>query len=323
MFSDVCSVVIYKFFHVRYPLLQIVLYIYTGMNSSTKHIIAIIFSSAICLLFALLLASNSIQFENYSSLLTLYFIIFGIQWIAFIPAYLFHTERFFDLTGGLTYITAISLALFWKSSNSGLTAHDIILFLMVISWALRLSSFLFLRVIRAGEDTRFVTIKTSFLNFLMTWSLQGMWVFLTLLAAIVALTSKNSEQSIGFLIAGTLIWLTGMIIEIVADTQKSKFNAVASNKGNFISTGLWSISRHPNYLGEIILWIGIAVTAISYLEGIKFISLISPLFVYLLLAKISGVPLLEAQAIERWGQDSAYKQYCEKTPVLFPKMRNK
>ena len=293
------------------------------MNNNTKHIIAIICSSAICLLFALLLASNSIQLENYSALLTLYFLIFGIQWIAFIPAYVFHTERFFDLTGGLTYISAASLALFWKSSESELTAYDFILFLMVICWAVRLSTFLFLRVMRAGEDTRFTTIKTSFLNFLMTWTIQGMWVFLTLLTVITAMTSKNSEHSLALLILGSSVWLIGIIIEIVADTQKSKFNAIASNKGNFISTGLWSISRHPNYLGEIILWIGISIAALSHLEGIQFISLISPLFVYLLLTKVSGIPLLEAQAIERWGQDGAYKQYCDNTGVLFPKMRNK
>jgi steroid 5-alpha reductase family enzyme len=109
-----------------------------------------------------------------------------------------------------------------------------------------------------------------------------------------------------------------MAIEVTADNQKSAFNDNPANRDKFISTGIWSYSRHPNYVGEIVLWLGATIFAVPSLAGGQLISLICPVFVYLLLSKLSGVPLLEAKAEKKWGGNREYQEYKRKTPVLFP-----
>ena len=101
--------------------------------------------------------------------------------------------------------------------------------------------------------------------------------------------------------------------------QKSHFSADPANKGKFIRTGLWSRSRHPNYFGEITLWVGVAIIALPVLQGWQWIALISPVFVALLITRVSGVPLLEAKADKKWGGQADYEEYKKQTPVLIPK----
>ena len=106
--------------------------------------------------------------------------------------------------------------------------------------------------------------------------------------------------------------------EVVADTQKSAFKADPANAGRFITTGLWSWSRHPNYFGEITLWTGMAVLALPVLSGWNWVALISPVFVFVLLTRISGIPMLEHRARKRWGDDPAFQAYTANTSVLVP-----
>lgn len=247
-------------------------------------------------------------------------IVFAIQWVLFIPAYLFRTEKFFDLAGSVTYIFAVSFV-FYKS-NDDLLSYDIgslILSMVIIFWALRLGSFLFLRIKKAGEDKRFKEIKTSPTRFFMTWSLQGMWVSLCSACALTALANPNGIQTNLFFYFGLFIFLSGFILEIIADTQKSKFRSNTKNKNLFINTGLWSFSRHPNYLGEIILWLGISIMSISALNEWQYVTLISPVFTYVLLVYISGVRLLEESGKEKWGHLEEYKKYLKNTPSLLIK----
>jgi|TARA_B110000971_G_scaffold92067_1_gene94770 steroid 5-alpha reductase family enzyme len=247
-------------------------------------------------------------------------IVFAIQWVLFIPAYLFRTEKFFDLAGSVTYIFAVSFV-FYKS-NDDLLSYDIgslILSMVIIFWALRLGSFLFLRIKKAGEDKRFKEIKTSPTRFFMTWSLQGMWVSLCSACALTALANPNGIQTNLLFYFGLFIFLSGFILEIIADTQKSKFRSNTKNKNLFINTGLWSFSRHPNYLGEIILWLGISIMSISALNEWQYVTLISPVFTYVLLVYISGVRLLEESGKEKWGHLEEYKKYLKNTPSLLIK----
>ena len=247
-------------------------------------------------------------------------IVFAIQWVLFIPAYLFRTEKFFDLAGSVTYIFAVSFV-FYKS-NDDLLSYDIgslILSIVIIFWALRLGSFLFLRIKKAGEDKRFKEIKTSPTRFFMTWSLQGMWVSLCSACALTALANPNGIQTNLLFYFGLFIFLSGFILEIIADTQKSKFRSNTKNKNLFINTGLWSFSRHPNYLGEIILWLGISIMSISALNEWQYVTLISPVFTYVLLVYISGVRLLEESGKEKWGHLEEYKKYLKNTPSLLIK----
>ena len=243
---------------------------------------------------------------------------FLIQWLAFIPAYLRQTEKFFDLTGGITYISVTIIAVLLSPE---VDARSILLLGLVVIWAARLGTFLFRRIHKAGKDARFDTIKPSFIRFLNAWTIQGLWVTFTLAAALAAITTTTREELGLFALIGFLIWAGGFAIEVVADVQKSRFRAKPENRGRFIHTGLWSLSRHPNYFGEIVLWIGVAVISLPVLRGWQWVTLISPLFVTLLITRVSGVPMLEQRADEKWGGQQDYEAYKKRTPVLIPRLR--
>lgn len=240
-----------------------------------------------------------------------------IQWLVFIPAYLRQTEKFFDLTGSITYISVISIAVFFSAGADG---RSFLLFALVAIWAIRLGSFLFQRIKKAGKDDRFDEIKPSFIRFLNVWTIQGLWVTFTAAAALVAITTTNRKELDVFALIGFLVWIFGFAIEVIADSQKSRFSENPDNKGKFIQTGLWSRSRHPNYFGEIVLWVGIAIIALPVLQGWQWVALISPVFVTLLLTRVSGVPLLENKADKKWGGQQDYEAYKKKTPVLIPRL---
>ncbi|MEX8034607.1 DUF1295 domain-containing protein [Microbacterium sp. 20-116] len=242
---------------------------------------------------------------------------FVIQFVVFLPSALRRTERFFDLTGSLTFIAvSIALALLAPAQD----ARGWILAAMVVVWAARLGSFLFARVHRAGTDGRFDEIKTNPLRFFQVWCIQGLWVALTASAAWIAMSADAADRAPldGFAVAGIVVWLAGMVFEVVADLQKQAFRADPANRGEFIRTGLWSRSRHPNYFGEILVWVGVFLVAVPVLQGWQWVAVLSPLFVVLLLTRVSGIPLLEKRADERWGDRSDYLAYRDRTPVLIP-----
>jgi steroid 5-alpha reductase family enzyme len=244
-------------------------------------------------------------------------LIFLIQWLVFIPAYLLQTEKFFDLTGSITYISIITIAVLGSTAIDG---RSVLLSALVVIWAIRLGSFLFGRIKKAGKDDRFDEIKPSFIRFLNVWTIQGLWITFTMAAALVAITTTAQKGLDIFAIIGFLLWVFGFAIEVVADSQKSRFNANPDNNGKFIQTGLWSRSRHPNYFGEIILWVGVAIIALPVLQGWQWVALISPVFVTLLLTRVSGIPLLEQKADKKWGGQEDYESYKKRTPVLIPRL---
>ena len=238
---------------------------------------------------------------------------FAVNWAVFVPSSLKKTENYYDLTGGITYITVTAVAV-WLSQP--LDLRSAIVAGMVLVWSTRLASFLFMRISRAGKDSRFDTMKHKPVRFFLAWTLQGLWVLLTAACALAIITGGNREPLgvIGYI--GIAVWTIGLLIEIVADQQKSAFRADPANAGKFINKGLWAWSRHPNYFGEIVLWTGMAIIAIPVLEGWQWATLISPVFVFFLLTRVSGVPLLEAAADERWGGQEDYEAYKRTTSVL-------
>lgn len=242
---------------------------------------------------------------------------YAIQWLVFVPSYLRQTEKFFDLTGSLTYISVTTLALLFSPA---MDARAMLLWALVVIWAARLGTFLFRRIQRAGKDDRFDDLKPSFIRFLNVWTIQGLWVTFTAAAALVAITTTTRKELDGFAFVGLVVWIIGFAIEAIADAQKNRFNADPANKGKFIQTGLWSRSRHPNYFGEIVLWLGVAIIALPVLQGWQWVALISPVFVTILLTRISGVPLLEAKADKKWGGQPEYEAYKKRTPVLIPRL---
>lgn len=263
-------------------------------------------------------SQNGLKTTNGFPIFTLGIILaFVINWIAFIPAYILQTEKFFDLTGSFTYIS-VSIICTLLSPIRDL--RTLIVLALVLIWAARLGTFLFKRVHREGKDGRFDELKPNFFSFLTVWNLQGLWVALTLAAALVVMTSSNKIPLDVFAITGLAIWLIGFIIEVIADSQKSKWRSIPENRGKFINVGLWRKSQHPNYFGEITLWIGMAIISIPVLQGWQHVSLISPLFVIFLLTRISGINLLEERADKKWGGNEDYEKYKKNTPVLIPKL---
>ena len=241
---------------------------------------------------------------------------FAINWLAFIPSALAQTERFYDLVGGITYVTVTLVAVLLSGE---LDLRSTLVAIFVLLWSLRLATFLFQRILKAGSDSRFDDIKNRPQKFFMAWTLQGLWVLLTAAAALAVITGGVREPLGAIGIAGIALWTFGILIEIVADRQKTKFKSDPDNEEKFINVGLWAWSRHPNYFGEIVLWTGIAIIAVPVLQGWQWVTLSSPVFVALLLTRISGVPALEAKADKRWGGQDDYEEYKRRTPVLIPR----
>jgi len=250
--------------------------------------------------------------------------IFLVQWLGFAVAWTLKTERYYDLTGSLTYLVVVILA--WRLGQPASWGANL-LFVAVVVWATRLGSFLFLRVIEVGEDQRFRHIKESAPRFLMAWTLQGAWVAITVSAVLVALLPAHGAPaephgvfSKSVFALGYIVAIAGLALEITADQQKTRFRKNPENKGRFIHTGLWSRSRHPNYFGEILFWLGLAVAATPSMSGIQYAAWLSPLFVYFLLTRLSGIPTLARRGQKLWGDDPAYQAYLATTPRLLPRL---
>lgn len=241
---------------------------------------------------------------------------FLIQWVAFIIAYIKKSEKFYDLTGSLTYISITTLSVL---AIPVIDDRTVLLLVLVVVWATRLGTFLFTRIFKQGKDDRFDEIKVSFSRFLLTWTLQGLWVTFTAAAALTAITSTTRRELGWVALLGVIIWAFGFFFELIADVQKSQFKADPGNEGKFIHSGLWAWSRHPNYFGEIVIWIGVALIALPVLRGWALLALISPVWVTIQLTLISGVPMLEKKADRRWGGQEDYETYRKNTPVLIPR----
>jgi steroid 5-alpha reductase family enzyme len=246
---------------------------------------------------------------------------FAIQWFAFVPAYVARTERFYDLTGSLSYLTVTIGALAATALHRSLDLRSALVAGLVVVWAARLGSFLFRRVHRAGKDGRFDEIKHSWHRFLVAWTLQGLWITLTALAALVQISDATPRRSFDlFDASGLALWALGFAVEVIADRQKAAFSSRPESRGRFIDEGLWSWSRHPNYVGEILLWCGVFVMGAGGFRSWQWLAVLSPVFVWALLRFVSGVPLLEERADAKWGGQADYEAYKIRTPVLWPRL---
>lgn len=283
--------------------------------STSKRIIVIFIIIIIATGVSLAGGSGGAMFGSISVFLVCTIIAFLINWLVFIPSNIAKSEAFFDLTGSLTYLSVVAAALF-LTPDVGLRGK--IATAMVAVWAVRLGTFLFTRVKRTGHDDRFDKIKINPMRFFVVWTIQALWVILTAACALVIITGGVDREigTIGYI--GIGMWVIGFFIEVIADAQKTTFKKDPNNKGKFITEGLWSWSRHPNYFGEILLWCGMAVLALPVMSGWQYVALISPVFVFMLLARISGIPQLAAKGKERWGDDPEYQKYLARTSVLIP-----
>ncbi|MEE4155169.1 MAG: DUF1295 domain-containing protein [Erythrobacter sp.] len=286
-----------------------------------KSIFTTLVAAAIALGFGFFAGQESVEFGGTSAFFACALLAMAINWAVFVPSAIAKADTYYDTTGAITYASVTLFAGYAAYTAQGmLDARSIAMAAMVIVWCVRLGTFLFIRIhAMGGTDSRFEKIKVSPSRFLVAWTLQGLWVVLTASVAFAAITAREKVALDAWFWAGALVWLAGITIETVADAQKSRFKADPANKGQFIDVGLWRWSRHPNYFGEITLWTGMLIMAVPVLQGWAWLVVISPVFVTLLLTKVSGINLQERQAQERWGDDPAYQRYRANTPALIPR----
>lgn len=290
-------------------------------GASAKSLIVVVVVTAIALAFSWGAGSGSVPLFGVSAMVVTGLWALGLNWVAFIPSAAAQSDKFYDSVGALTYLTVTAIAIYAALQTHGsLDVRSMVVAGFVVVWCIRLGTFLYARIHAAGgADSRFENIRVNPPRFLVAWTLQALWVIFTASAAVAIITSKTRVDADIFLIVGAAIWLLGFVFESVADAQKSAFKKDPANKGKFINVGLWRWCRHPNYFGEITLWFGILVIAVPVLSGLSWLVVISPIFVFLLLTRISGINLQDEQAKERWGDDPAYQAYRKATPALFPK----
>lgn len=233
--------------------------------------------------------------------------------VLFLIAFKFQTDKLTDASYAITFIVLACFGLF-----SGADVAKIVLVCMVTLWALRLGGFLLFRIWRTGVDHRFDGMRDNFFAFAKFWVAQGISVWVILLPALMALFSDTMVfTTLSFI--GVIIWGAGLLTEAIADWQKYQFTQNPANKNKWIEIGIWRYSRHPNYFGEILVWIGVYLFVFSSLTPLQaVIGLASPLFIIILLLFVSGIPILEKSADKRWGKNKKYQEYKKQTSILVP-----
>lgn len=223
-----------------------------------------------------------------------------------------------DVVTDLSYSLSFAvLAIVLPFSGAGEPAQ-LVASVLVLLWAVRLGAYLFRRILRIKVDHRFDEMRDKPLRFARFWVLQAITVAVVMLP-VSYLLGRGDPPGFGpWMIAGTAIWLAGLAIEAVADAQKSTFKARQPEGKGFITTGLWRYSRHPNYFGEMLVWWGLFVFSVPFLQGAAFAVVLGPVFITLLLLFVSGIPLLERSADAKYGEDPAYREYKRRTSILVP-----
>lgn len=233
--------------------------------------------------------------------------------VLFLFAYRLKSDKLTDVSYAATFALLAVIA-FVLSDR---TIYHVLLLSLLLIWAGRIGGFLLYRVLRVGKDKRFDGMREDFGKFARFWALQGLTVWIVMLSAVLAF--QNINRSWLLVTVGALIWLAGFTVEAVADIQKYRFNGEPTNRGKWVDTGLWRYSRHPNYFGEILVWVGIYCTALASVPWNQaIVGGLSPLFITVLLLFVSGIPLLEKAADKKWGQDKGYREYKRTTSVLIP-----
>ena len=287
------------------------------MTSSFKHLISFLIILLVIIFLTYILSMDTLSINEIPIVYFFTSSILILNSTFFLHSYIYRTDIFFDLVGSLSFLSigVISLLLI-----PNIDANQILVFFLLLFWSLRLGPFLFIRRLGANNDERLEEFFKSPLSLYFLWSMNSLWVFFTSLSMIIIFSSPNENEFGLIQWLGLIVWVTGYVIEVISDSQKTKFNKF--NKGKFINIGLWKYIRHPNYLGEIILWVGIFIISLNYIHSLtSFLSILSPIFVFLLLRFITGVPQLEARGKEKWGHLDEYNSYKEKTGLLFPKFK--
>lgn len=252
-----------------------------------------------------------------NSLLLMFIAVVGFNIAMFVPAFIYKTDKLTDISYALSFVALILFALFRSTQRW----PHLILAMLVLWWAARLGGFLLMRIWKKGKDKRFDGMRDNVLLFLRFWLLQGASVFVVLLASLLFMQSESPRINI-LSVVGAVIFILGLYIESVADLEKWYFTQDKNNKGKWIESGIWARSRHPNYFGEMLVWVGLYAFVVPSLHGNQwFIALLSPVYIIILLFFVSGIPILEKSADKKWGDNKDYRAYKKRVPLLLPKLK--
>ncbi|KAI7952411.1 hypothetical protein MJO29_008042 [Puccinia striiformis f. sp. tritici] len=265
---------------------------------------------------------------------------FGIQALCAAFAIPVQSEKYYDLSGSATFLTCTAVSLYYPSLRykllhnsaaplpriSSFHHRQLIMSGFTCLWATRLGSFLYQRIKKSGSDARFDEIKRDPARFFGAWMAQASWVTLTAFP-VYAVNSVPASRQPALGLTGSLgtgLWLASFLFEVVADRQKTQWREEKMKKihsEEFISSGLWSVSRHPNYVGEVMIWASQVLIAWPALPiWMRLMSCLSPVLEYLLITKVSGLPPLETKADKQFKDNSDYQAYKARTPVFWPKL---
>ena len=219
-----------------------------------------------------------------------------------------------DIAWGGGFIAAALTAVLLQT---GLASRARLVVLLVILWGLRLAVHIGLRNLGKGEDERYRKWREEWgrhwllRSYLQVFLLQGFLLYLISLPVIWTILAKPSPWT-GLDAIGLAVWIVGFFFEAVGDFQLARFKKDPVHRGKIIQQGLWRYSRHPNYFGEVTLWWGIYLLALSTPGG--WMTIIGPLTITFLILKVSGIPLLE----KKYVNNAAFQEYARRTSVFFP-----
>ena len=245
------------------------------------------------------------------TLIILFGVSLGLNLLMYVIAYIFQTDKLTDISYSVTFL----ILSMWAFSLSDKSIVALVSLLLIAMWACRLGGYLLIRIKHMGHDARFDSIRINKWSFLGFWFVQGISVFIISLSYLLHMVQGYSPNKLT-LVFGSIIALSGWLIEAVADQQKYIFKKKRPDA--FMAGGLWSIVRHPNYLGEIMFWFGLTLLAWGPNMTTNLISLIGPLWITFLLLKFSGIPILEKTWQKKYGENPKYKKYKASTSKLIP-----
>lgn len=246
--------------------------------------------------------------------LQLILILFAFVNIWFIISLIIKRNDIADIAWGLGFII-LTWTSFFITDIKG--TRGLLTSLLISAWGIRLAGYIYSRNKGKAEDYRYLAWRNEWgkwfvlRSYFQVFILQG--IFLYLIALPILIINQRDNTPLGWLdYLGLLVWIIGFYFETVGDAQLARFKKNNSNKGKLLQEGLWSLTRHPNYFGEVVQWWGIGIIALNVYQG--WMGIIGPVTISYLILKVSGIPMLE----KNMEKHPDFENYKQKTNAFFP-----